>query len=188
MDHDPSLAASRIRRFLEREPTVWLSTVRPDDTPHLVPVWFWWDGESVLIRSKPDAVKVRNLRANPSVMLALGEADDDFDVGLVRGRAMLEPVGAAADHLEPGFLVKYGDRIAGLGLSPAAFAATYSQVIRVELDIYLGWHGRTTPASERLAGAPVRSIDETWPVRIRAGFARLVGEPSLLAEAVSAGA
>ena len=29
--------------------------------------------------------KVANLRANPRVMLALGEADDDFDVGLLEG-------------------------------------------------------------------------------------------------------
>ena len=31
-----TLAASRIRRFLEKEPVVWLSTVRPDGNPHLV--------------------------------------------------------------------------------------------------------------------------------------------------------
>jgi len=29
--------------------------------------------------------KVANLRANARVMLALGEADDDFDVGLLEG-------------------------------------------------------------------------------------------------------
>ena len=81
-----TLAATRIRRFLEAEPVVWLSTVRPDGTPHLVPIWFWWDGEALLVFSKPDAQKVRNLRANPSVMLALGDAEADFDVGLVEGR------------------------------------------------------------------------------------------------------
>ena len=29
--------------------------------------------------------KVANLRANPRVMLGLGEADDDFDLGLLEG-------------------------------------------------------------------------------------------------------
>ena len=90
MDTQPTtVAASRIHGFLEREPVVWLSTVRPDGGPHLVPIWFWWDGEALLVFSKPGAQKVRNLRAHPSVMLALGDAEDDFDVGLLRGRAEL---------------------------------------------------------------------------------------------------
>ena len=90
MNTEPTtVAATRIRGFLEREPVVWLSTVRPDGGPHLVPIWFWWDGEALLVFSKPGAQKVRNLRAHPSVMLALGDAEDDFDVGLLRGRAEL---------------------------------------------------------------------------------------------------
>src|SRR5688500_19445019 len=76
--HDP---ADRIDRLLESEPIVWLSTVRPDGTPHLVPIWFSWDGERLFVASKPEARKVRNLRENPKLMLALGEPDDDFDVG-----------------------------------------------------------------------------------------------------------
>lgn len=69
-----TLAATRIVRFLERKSVVWLSTVRPDGGPHLVPIWFWWDGQALLVFSKPGAQKVRNLRAHPSVMLAIGDA------------------------------------------------------------------------------------------------------------------
>ena len=65
----------RVRPMLAAEPVVWLSTVRPDGLPHLVPTWFWWDGEALLVFSKPDAVKVRNLRANPRLMLALGNPE-----------------------------------------------------------------------------------------------------------------
>ena len=42
----------------------------PGRDPHIVPIWFWWDGEAVLVFSKPDAQKVRNMRENPAVMLA----------------------------------------------------------------------------------------------------------------------
>ena len=112
---DTSLATARILRFLEQEPVVWLSTVRPDSAPHLVPTWFWWDGEALLVVSKPDAQKVRNLRANPSVMLALGDAEDDFDIGLVEGRAELldRPTAEVIDatHLE-----KYADQLSAIGL------------------------------------------------------------------------
>ena len=56
----------RIQRFLETEPVVWLSSIRPDGAPHLVPIWFVWDGEAIVIRSKPAARKVRNLRQRPA--------------------------------------------------------------------------------------------------------------------------
>jgi PPOX class probable F420-dependent enzyme len=154
-----SLASGRILRFLDREPVVWLSTVRPDGHPHLVPIWFWWDGEALLVFSKPGAQKVRNLRANPSVMLALGDAEDDFDVGMLEGRAALldRPT---TEVLPAAHLAKYARQLAAIGLGAEEYAATYSQVIRIVPDRLLGWHGRETPRSARLAGAPHVSIDE----------------------------
>jgi len=139
-------AAARIGRLLESEPVVWLSTVRPDGTPHIVPIWFSWDGASLLIASKPHAKKVANLRANPRVMLALGEPDEDFDVGLLEGVAEVLD-GTAADLLPGTHLRKYREQMAQIGLSRDEFLATYSLVIRVRPTRFLPWHGRTTPAS-----------------------------------------
>ena len=156
---DQTLASARIRRFLEREPVVWLSTVRPSGAPHLVPTWFSWDGEALLVFSKPDAQKVRNLRTNPSVMLALGDAEDDFDIGLIEGRAELldRPT---PEVLPAGLLEKYAEQLAAIGLDAAGYAAIYSQVIRIVPSDFLAWHGRSTPQSVRLAGAPSASITE----------------------------
>jgi PPOX class probable F420-dependent enzyme len=163
-----SLRAARLRRFLEREPVVWLSTVRPDGGPHLVPIWFWWDGEALLVFSKPNAQKVRNLRERPSVMLALGDAEDDFDVGMLEGRAEL--VDAPTSAVMPnGHLVKYARQLAALGLSAEAYAATYSQVIRIVPERILGWHGRETPRSVRIAGAPSVTIEEPRRAAAEAG-------------------
>ena len=169
---DASLATARILRFLEDEPVVWLSTVGPDGSPHLVPTWFWWDGEALLVFSKPNARKVRNLRANPSVMLALGNAEDDFDVGLIEGEAELldRPT---AKVLPVAHLDKYADQLASLGLTAAEYAATYAQVIRVAPRDFLGWHGRSTPRSARVAGAPAASIAEPH----RGGDGAETGEP-----------
>jgi PPOX class probable F420-dependent enzyme len=131
---------------LRTESVLWLSTVGPNGAPHLVPIWFSWDGDSVLIASKPHARKVANLRANPSVMLALGEPDDDFDVGMIQGVAELADR-PAADILPASHLAKYRTRMAAIGLTPAEFLATYSQVIRIRPTRFLPWHGRTAPAS-----------------------------------------
>jgi PPOX class probable F420-dependent enzyme len=140
-------AATRILRFLEREPVVWLSTVRPDGGPHLVPIWFWWDGEALLVFSKPHAQKVRNLREHPSVMLALGDAEADFDVGMIEGHAELLAAPTSV-VMPPAHVAKYARQLAAIGLTAEDYATTYSQVIRIQPVRFLPWHGRTVPASE----------------------------------------
>lgn len=147
MSRVPALGpAARIDGLLRTEPVVWLSTVRADGRPHLVPIWFSWDGHRLLVASKPDAVKVRNLRANPQVMLALGEAEDDFDVGLVEAVAEL-PAARTADLVTEAHLDKYAARLAEIGLSREKYLATYSQPILITPTRFLPWHGRTVPQS-----------------------------------------
>jgi PPOX class probable F420-dependent enzyme len=141
-----TVASLRVQRFLETEPVVWLSSIRGNDgAPHLVPTWFVWDGDAIVIRSKPGAVKVRNLRRDPRAMVALGDADDDFDVGLLEARAEVDAT--LGVELPAVFLAKYRDRIAALGLTPPEFAATYSATIRLIPARALGWHGRSQPRS-----------------------------------------
>jgi PPOX class probable F420-dependent enzyme len=141
----PADPAARIDRMLRAESVVWVSTVNADGTPHLVPIWFSWDGATVLIASKPNARKVANLRANPAVMLALGEPDDDFDVGMIEGVAEL-PTEPAAVLVPPTHLAKYRRQMAAIGLGDEEFLRTYSQVIRIHPTRFLPWHGRTAPA------------------------------------------
>ncbi len=171
-----SLAAARLERFLETEPIVWLSTTTRDGAPHLVPTWFAWDGTSILIRSKPGARKVRNLRAEPRAMLALGDADDDFDVGLLEARAELV-TDDGETTLPTVFIEKYAERITELGSTAAEFARTYSATIRLIPDRALGWHGRSLHASVVSAA---RRVAAERPVSISEpamGIARTNGEP-----------
>jgi PPOX class probable F420-dependent enzyme len=145
MDRVPALdPAARIDQLLHREPVVWLSTVRADGRPHLVPVWFSWDGTRLFVASKPGAVKVRNLRANPQVMLALGEAEDDFDVGLVEAVAEL-PAARTADLVPAAHFEKYADQLAALRVTRDEYVATYSQPIVIRPTRFLRWRGRTVP-------------------------------------------
>jgi PPOX class probable F420-dependent enzyme len=155
---DPAFA--RIDRMLRGEAVVWLSSVRPDGRPHLVPIWFSWDGESILIASKPHARKVLNLRHSPTVMLAVGEPEDDFDVGMIEGVAEL--------------LAKYRERMAAIGLGPDEFLATYSQVIRIRPTRFLPWHGRTAREAD-----PGTSIDRRIAAAIRRVAAGLETGPAV---------
>jgi PPOX class probable F420-dependent enzyme len=161
MNREPS-AAARIDRMLRTESVVWLSSVGADGSPHVVPIWFSWDGETVLIASKPHAKKVANLRANPSVMLALGAPTLDFDVGMIEGVAEL-PNAPASAILPAGHLAKYREQMAAIGLSGDEFLATYTQVIRIQPTRFLPWHGRTVPAS----GPDRMPLDRRLAVAVR---------------------
>jgi PPOX class probable F420-dependent enzyme len=147
-------AAARAENFLRIEPVVWLSTVCPDGRPHLVPIWFWWDGTSVLVASKPNARKIGNLRLNPSCMLAVGDAAADFDVALIEARAELTSI-PTRTVLDAGLFRKYRDRMLAIGLERDEFEATYSQVVRITPNRCLPWRGRPRePSLDRLAMAP----------------------------------
>jgi PPOX class probable F420-dependent enzyme len=177
MDPTRSLADARLIGFLEEEPVLWLSTVGPDGAPNLVPTWFVWDGTRIVVVSKAGARKARNIAADPRVMVALGDAEADFDVGMLEARARLRPA-TAVPILPEGFAAKYGDRIAALGLTLTQFAATYPQVIEIVPTRALGWHGRSTPATVMDAARVVAahgqaSILEPWRTAVRG----LLGEP-----------
>lgn len=170
------LAAARVRRFLDTEPVIWLSTIRADGAPHLVPTWFAWDGEVIVIVSKPGAVKVRNLRTDPRAMLALGDAKADFDVGLLEARAEVLSEPTPLD-LPDGFAAKYARRIAALDLTPAQFARTYSQVIRLVPVKALAWHGRTTPRTVLSAARRVAATGSASLAEPRNVLRQWLGEP-----------
>ena len=171
--------AARIDGLLRTEETVWLSTATPDGAPHLVPIWFSWDGEQLFVASKPYARKVRNLRENPRLMLALGEPDEDFDVGLVEAEAEL-PDASTAELLPAGHLEKYAGKMRAMGLTPDEFVATYSQPILIRPTRFLPWHGRSVPASalaSRSGGPAVlqRAVERLLaPLGLRRAFGAAV--------------
>jgi PPOX class probable F420-dependent enzyme len=117
-------------RRLRSEPIIWLSSVRPDGRPHLVPVWFWWDGTAILLFSKPGNQKVRNLIHQPRVMFALEAADEGEDIGLFEGQAELLPSGTV-DSTLPEFAAKYAALFVRIGSTPGKMAAEFSQAIRI---------------------------------------------------------
>ena len=121
---------AHIDERLRAEPIIWLATTRPDGRPHLVPVWFFWDGETFTIYSQPNKQKLRNLQHNANVSLALNTADDGDDVVIVEGKAEL--LGKSAQTMNaPAFVEKYARLIEDLQTNPDEIAAEYSEVIRV---------------------------------------------------------
>jgi PPOX class probable F420-dependent enzyme len=117
---------------------IWLGSVRPAGRPHLVAVWFLWDGDTILIFSQPDTQKVRNLGQNLNVTLALDDTRGGAEVITIEGQAELLPNGSM-DTIPPAYADKYADRLARMRLTPQAMAQSYSQPIRITPTRFTGW-------------------------------------------------
>ena len=124
------MPSKHVETRLKRELVIWLATVGRDLRPHVVPVWFWWDGESFLIYAIPGQ-KVRDIQANPNVALHLNSDPAGEDVVRVDGTAKIDPKEPPANKVA-GYLRKYRDQIQGLGWTPQQFAEQYHHAIRVK--------------------------------------------------------
>jgi len=130
---------AHVAERLKKEPIIWLSTVRPNQRPHLVPVWFLWDNnEEILIFSQPENQKIRNIRHNSNVALALEAADGGDDVVLLDGTAEILSA-PSSEVVSPAFIEKYGPTMQQMGWQPEGMAKDYSQVIRIKLTRTVSW-------------------------------------------------
>ena len=114
---------------LRREVVMWLTTVRRDGQPQSSPVWFLWDGRTVLIYSLPTSQKVPNIRANPRVSIHLAD-EEGADIVSIEGVASVLPEGSPAIGV-PEYVEKYRGLIADLGYTETRFSDAYSVAIRV---------------------------------------------------------
>lgn len=121
---------ARVHQRLQQEELIWLTTVRADGTPQPSPVWFYWDGQTLLIYSQPNKPKLRNIAQNPTVALNFNSDADGGDIVVITGQARIEENGPAATDVTP-YLEKYRDAIQGIDMTPEAMAQSYSVVIRI---------------------------------------------------------
>ena len=123
-----------VRRKLEHESTVWLTTVAADGTPQPNPVWFIPepDGESILTYNRASSARVRHVRERPRVALSFNLHENDDDVAVLLGTAEIAEDAPPSDA-NPAYQAKYGAGIPAIGMDLAGFAAAYPVPIRVRL-------------------------------------------------------
>jgi len=95
----PDVIPDDYRDLLERPLYAVLATVRPDGTAQASPMWFEFDAAAGQLRftHTTTRAKYRNLQSNPSMSLAIIDADQPFRYLEVRGRlleAIPDPTGA----------------------------------------------------------------------------------------------
>ena len=77
-----------------------LSTLMPDGTPQVTPVWVDYDSGYVLFNSARGRQKDRNLRRDPRLALSILDPDNPYRYIEVRGRVIEVTEQGADDHID----------------------------------------------------------------------------------------
>jgi PPOX class probable F420-dependent enzyme len=79
-----------INVFLDQENPALVgvvATTRADGSPHVVPVWYRWDGRAVRVWTHEERLWVRNLRRDPRIAFSVQESKPPFGAVTMRGQA-----------------------------------------------------------------------------------------------------
>ncbi|HEV7129141.1 MAG TPA: TIGR03667 family PPOX class F420-dependent oxidoreductase [Ktedonobacterales bacterium] len=120
----------RVAQRLRDEIVIWLTTVSRDGTPQPNPVWFLWDGTSILIYTLADAVRLAHIARNPRVSLHLESGGKGNDIIILTGEVRVTTDDPPSDQ-HPDYLAKYRNAMIRVSGSEAAFAAEYRVTLRV---------------------------------------------------------
>jgi PPOX class probable F420-dependent enzyme len=93
-----SIPASH-RDLLERPVCVVLSTIMPDGTSQLTPVWCDYDGNHIRIPTVPGRRKVKNMQERPNVSILAVDPENSYRYLEVRGVVDEITENGALEHL-----------------------------------------------------------------------------------------
>ena len=83
-----------LQERLEGSHNYWITTVRPDGSPHTMVVWGLWLDGAFLFSTGLKSRKARNLAANPKCVVCTERAEEavivEGEAGLVRDRSRLQ--------------------------------------------------------------------------------------------------
>jgi hypothetical protein len=148
------LADPVAQRLLQSAIPARLAYTWHDGTPRVVPIWFHWTGEKVVMAGPPDAPKVDAIRAHPQVALTIDGTDWPYKVLLIRGAATVDLVDGV----------------------PAEYAAAARRHFGEEQgDAWVAQIGRMMPRMARIAVRPawVKILD--FETRFPEALARWMG-------------
>jgi hypothetical protein len=110
------MSQEEYRRFLmEGTRTGKLATVRQDGRPHVVPIWFVLDGDTLIFMTGAATVKGRNMQRDARVALCVDEEVPPYAFVMMEGAASIS---ADLDEMLP-WATRIGGRYMGAELAEA---------------------------------------------------------------------
>lgn len=78
-----------IEFLLQGTKTGKLATVREDGRPHVVPIWFTLDGDSIVFTTGETSVKASNMKRDPRVSLSVDDQTPPYSFVTIEGAASI---------------------------------------------------------------------------------------------------
>jgi PPOX class probable F420-dependent enzyme len=78
----------------------FMATLMPDGRPQVSPVWIEYDGKHVLINSEEKRLKVRNLKRDPRISIAIAKQENPYEYVEIRGKVVEMTTEGAADDID----------------------------------------------------------------------------------------
>lgn len=119
--------------LLDRVRTGKVATVRKDGRPHVIPIWFDLDGETLVFTTGSESVKAKNIRRDPRICICVDDETPPFAFVQIEGTATLSD--------NPDELLHWATRIGGRYMG-AELAEVYGRRNGVEGELLV----RVTPA------------------------------------------
>jgi PPOX class probable F420-dependent enzyme len=93
---DPS-----VRKLFEGKNFVFLSSIMKDGYPQVTPTWVDIENGNILVNTAIGRIKHKNISRDPRVALAIADQNNPYDMVTVRGRAIEQITGDAAEkHID----------------------------------------------------------------------------------------
>jgi hypothetical protein len=115
---------------------IWIATAGAE-APDAVPVWFWWDGESVYFTTKADSRKARHLARRPATVLHNGDGADPI---ILKGDAEVVTDAQELERVDGAYREKYVDPHSG---ARATIFVHGDTVYRVRPRLVMAWEYAT---------------------------------------------
>jgi len=84
------MSSQEIEDFLSDGHTARIATVKPDNSPHVTPVWYLWENNQLLMTIPKDSVKARNIRQNNKVAVTIDTDKAPIRAVIIEGTAKIE--------------------------------------------------------------------------------------------------
>ena len=122
----PPAVEERIRT----ESILWMTTVNRSGQPQPSPIWFWWDGEEILMFSKDNTARLTSIATNPKVSLNLDGDGRGGAIVVIEGVARIDRSLPPARSM-PEYVAKYQSYLDSYGWTAEGFSVDYPVPIMI---------------------------------------------------------
>jgi len=134
-DHQNNLLPwSYVQERMAEARNVWICSIRPDGSPHCMPVWSTWIDDRLYIEGSLETRRARNLLANPMVNAHLESGDQVITIDGI-AYEISRPEAVLGERLSKAYTAKYSDQ----GYSPTPAQWDHGGLFAITPHTVMAW-------------------------------------------------